>query len=164
MFRNSWGNSYIHFLVIIQQTFVLMKTSWRRLSFPSSEDVLKSSWSRPIYSANSYLFRRPLPDVLKTSSIRLQDVLPRHLRKVFKASSRRLVKTFFKTSLRHLQEDLRTSSRRLQNVLQRSLQDVLKMYHQIKPFLLTHFQNDFKMYSKRFWDVLQRRLSIKGFA
>ena len=33
-----------------QQTFVLMKTSWRRLSSSSSEDVLKTSWSRPICS------------------------------------------------------------------------------------------------------------------
>ena len=40
-----------------QQTFVLMKTSWRRLdqdeyvhlSLTSSEDVFKTSWSRPIY-------------------------------------------------------------------------------------------------------------------
>ena len=28
------------------QTFVLMKTSWRRISSPSSEDVLKTSWRR----------------------------------------------------------------------------------------------------------------------
>ena len=33
-----------------QQTFVLMKTSWRRLSSSSSEDVFKTSWSRRIYS------------------------------------------------------------------------------------------------------------------
>ena len=65
--------------VIAQQTFVLMKTSFvfvfrRRivhLSFTSSEDVLKTSWSRPIYSSWPYVFKmssRPLQDLFKTSS------------------------------------------------------------------------------------------------
>ena len=77
-----------------QQTFVLMKTSSRRLdqdeyvrlSFTSSEDVFKTSWSRPIYSSWPYVF--------KTSSRRLQDM-----------SSRRLQRNNFSSS--------KTSSRRL---------------------------------------------------
>ena len=52
----------------------------------SSEDNLKTSWSRPIYSSWSYVF--------KTSSRRFQHV--------FKTSSRRLAKT----SSRHLEDVL----------------------------------------------------------
>ena len=78
------------------ETFVLMKTSWRRLSSSSSEDVFKTSWSRPIYSSWLYVF--------KTSSRHLQDVLPRRLQDVFKTSSRRLAKT----SSRHLQDVFKT--------------------------------------------------------
>ena len=75
-----------------QQTFVLMKTSWRHLFTSPSKDVFKTSsrrlddeeyiliiirlqktsWSRPIYSSCPYIF--------KTSSTRLQDI--------FKTSSR----------------------------------------------------------------------------
>ena len=69
-----------------QQTFVLMKTSSRRLdqdeyvrlSLTSSEDVFKTSSKR-------------LQDLFKASSRRLQDVLKtssRCLRDVFKTSSR----------------------------------------------------------------------------
>ena len=50
-----------------QQTFVLMKTSWRRLSSLSSEDVFKTSWSRRIYLPELYVFRRRLQQVFKTS-------------------------------------------------------------------------------------------------
>ena len=80
-----------------QQTVVLMKTSFdfvfrRRLdqdeyvalSLTSSEDVFKTSWSRPLYSSWPYIF--------KTSSRCLQDVLSRSLQDKFKASSRRLAK------------------------------------------------------------------------
>ena len=65
-----------------QQTFVLMKTSSRRLnqdeyvrlSLTSSEDVFKTSWSRPIYSSWLYVFKTSCKNVFKTSSRRLQDV------------------------------------------------------------------------------------------
>ena len=67
-----------------------------RLSHTSSEDVFKTSWSRPIYSSCPYVF--------KTSSRHLQDVLPRRLQDVFKTSSRRLANT----SWRHLQDVLKT--------------------------------------------------------
>ena len=124
-------------LVATQQTFVLMKTSWRRLSSLSSEDVLiktnmfalalrlqKTSWSRPIYSSWPYVF--------KTFSRRLQDVLPRRLQDVFKTSSNvlpRRLQRVFKTSWRRLQNVFKTSSRCLQDVFKtywRRLQEVFK--------------------------------------
>ena len=124
----------------------VLKTSWRRLSFSSlsSEDVFNTA-SRGLHQ-DEYI--RPThmssEDVFKTSSRRPQEV--------------------FKASSRCLQDVLKTNSRCLQDPLQRSLQDVFKMYHQVKLFLLTHFQNDFEMYSKSLWDVLQRGLSLEGFA
>ena len=91
-----------------QQTFVLMKTSWRRLkdvfrfrlqktssrrlhedeyiliNHTSSEDVFKMFWSRPIHS--------PCPYVFKTSSKRLQDVSQIRLEDIFKTFWRRIIK------------------------------------------------------------------------
>ena len=132
---------------ITQQTFALMKTSWRRLWSLSSEDVFKTSstrldqdevfallirlqktsWSRSTYSSWSYVF--------KTFSRRLQDV--------------------FKTSSELLQDVLKTSSRHLQHVF--------KTYYQVKVFLVRHFQDIFETYLKRSWDVLLRWLSAGGF-
>ena len=90
-----------------QQTFVLMKTSWRRL-----EDV----------------FRLCLQ---KTSSRHLQDVLPRCLQDVFKTFPRRLTKTSWKrlqdVFQKHLQDIFKTSSRRFQGVFQTSLRRLTKM-------------------------------------
>ena len=51
---------------ITQQTFVLMKTSWRRLSSSSSEDVLKTSSRR--LDQDKYI------RLVHTSSRRLQDI------------------------------------------------------------------------------------------
>ena len=140
-----------------QQTFVLIKlsfiivfrrclqdifkTSWSRwyigLSHTSSEDILKVSWLRPIYLSWSC--------VLKTSSIFL-----------VKASWRGLVKT----SSRCFKDIFKTSSRCFAKMSSR----LLKMYHQVKLFLLTCLQDIFDMYSTRFWDVLQRPLSTERFA
>ena len=137
-----------------QQTFVFMKTSLKTnfvfVFRTRLQDVFTktnilalliplqmTSWSRPIYSSWSYVF--------KTYSRRIPDVLPRRLENIFKASSRRLAKT---------------SSGRLQDVLLRRF----KTYHQVKLFLLTRFQDAFETYSKRVWDVLQRWLFIEGFA
>ena len=119
-----------------QQTFVLMKTSWRRL-----EDDFRLRFQ-------------------KTSSRRLQEVLIKtnifvlviHLQDVFKTSCQDV----FKTSSRYLQDVFKTFSRHLQDVLQRCLQDAFKTYHQVILFLLTSFQDAFKTYSQRFWGVLQR--------
>ena len=87
-----------------------------------SEDVFKTSWSRPIYSSRSYIF--------KTSSRRFQDIFKTSSKHLTKTSSKRLAKTFS----RHLQDVL---PRRLQDVLQIYLQGVFKPYHQVKLFLLT---------------------------
>ena len=106
----------------------LQKTSSRRLdqdeyvrlSLTSSEDVFKTSWSRPIYSSWLYVFKtssRRFQDVFKTSSRRLaktssrhlQDVLLRRFQEVFKTSSRLLAKM---------------CSRRLSKMSSRPFQDV----------------------------------------
>ena len=105
-----------------QQTFVLMKTSWRRLSSSSSEDVFKTSCQD--------VFKTSCKNVFKTSSRRLQDILKtssRRLQDVFKTFSRR----FAKTSSRCL---AKTSSRHLHDVFQRCLQGVFKTHHQVKLF------------------------------
>ena len=118
-----------------QQTFVLMKTSSRRLdqdeyvrlSLTPSEDVLKTSWRRlgqGQYIRLGYTSSRPLRDVFKTSSRRLQDVLQKRLQDIFK--------TFWKTSSGHLQ-------------------DVFKTYHQVKLFLLTRLWEAFNTFLRRFF-------------
>ena len=74
-------------VLITQQTFVLMKTSWRRLSYSSSEDVLiktnmfalalrlqKTSWSRPIYLPWPYVFKTSSGLPSKISSRRFQGI------------------------------------------------------------------------------------------
>ena len=77
----------------------------------SSEDNLKTSWSRPIYSSWSYVF--------KTSSRRFQDIFKTSSRRLAKTSSRRLAKT----SSRHLQD---VFLRRFQDVVQKRLPDIFK--------------------------------------
>ena len=157
-------------ILISRKTFVLMKTSWRRLSSSSSEDVLKTSWrrldqdeyvrlsltssedvfktswSRPIYSSWPYVFKtssRRLQDVFKTSSRRLgQD---QYIRLGYTSSGR--LQDVFKTSSRCL---AKTSSRHLQDVLQRYLQDVFKTYHQVKLFLLARLWEAFNTFLRRF--------------
>ena len=82
---------------------VLMKTSSRRLdegeyiliNHTSSEDVFKTSWSRPVYL--------PCPYVFKTSSRRFQDVFKTSTKRLANRSSRRLANTFW----RHLQDVLK---------------------------------------------------------
>ena len=109
-----------------RQTFILMKTSWRRL-----EGV----------------FRLRLQ---KTSSRRLDEdeyILINHTSSedVFKTSSRRLGQDQYirlgYTSSRRLQDVFKTSSRHLQ--------DVLKTYHQVKLFLLTSLWEVFNMFVRR---------------
>ena len=99
-----------------QQTFVLMKTSfvfvfrrrldqdeYVRLSLTSSEDVFKTSWSRPVYSSWPYVFKTSSRRFAKTSSRRLAKRSSRHLQDVFKTFSRR-PQNVFKTSSRRLQD------------------------------------------------------------
>ena len=79
-----------------------------RLSLTSSEDVFKTSWSRPIYLSWPYVFKpssrrlaktssRHLQDVFKTFWRRLQDVLQSYLQDVFKIYHQ--VKLFLLTRL-----------------------------------------------------------------
>ena len=86
---------------VSQQTFVLIKTSWRRLSSSSSEDVFMTS-SISLDEDQIIVLVRRLP---KTSSRHLQDV--------------------FKTFSRHLQDIFKTYSRRFEDVWPRRLQEVL---------------------------------------
>ena len=86
-----------------------------RLSHTSSEDVFKTSWSRPIYSSWLYVF--------KTSSRRFQDVFKTSSRRLAKMSSRRF-QDVFKTSSRRLQDIFKTSSRPLAKIFSRCFQDV----------------------------------------
>ena len=94
----------------------LQKTSSRQLdedediviNHTSSEDVFKTSWSRPIYSSCPYIF--------KTSSRSFQDD--------FKTSSRRLAIG----SSRRFQDVFKTSSKCLQDVSQIRLEDIFKTF------------------------------------
>ena len=69
------------------------------LSHTSSEDVFKTSWSRPLYSSWPYVFKtswsRPInsswPYVFKTFSRRLQNVFKLSSRPLAKTSSKRIL-------------------------------------------------------------------------
>ena len=91
-----------------------MKTSWRRLSFSSSKDVLMKT--------NIFLlitvFRRRLG---QDQYIRLVHTSIRCFQDVFKTSCQNVFKTFS----RRLQDVFETSSRSLANTSWRHLQDVL---------------------------------------
>ena len=104
-------------VLLTQQTFVLMKTSWRRLEDVFRLRLQKTSsrrFGQDQYIRLGYMTSRRLQDVFKTFSRRLQDVLPRCLQDIFKTSSKRLAKT----SSRHLQGRLaKISSRRFEDVL-----------------------------------------------
>ena len=101
-----------------------MKTSWRRL-----KDVFRLHQDK--FVRLSLTFSQDV--LVKTNifvlAIRLQDV--------------------FKTSSRRLQDVLKTFSRHLQVVLQRYLQEVFKMYHQVKLFVLTRLWEAFNMFLRR---------------
>ena len=93
------------------------------------EDVFKTSWSRPIYSSWSYVFKTSLrrfqdvfktsfPDILKTSSKRLQDALKKYLQDVFKTYHQ--LKLFSLTSLRNFASQTYCTNGYLQEDLPRS--------------------------------------------
>ena len=102
----------------------------------------------------------------KTSSRRLQDVLIKMniftlVIRLQKASSRRLGQERYirlgHTSSRRFQ----TSSGCLQDDLQRCLQDVFKMYHQVKSFLLTRLRDIFNTFLRRTAQtVIYRRICL----
>ena len=138
----SGSNSRLKFKQLQLQTFVLTKTSFVFVFRRRLQDVFKTSWSRRIYSPDSYFFRRRLQDVFKTldqdqyirlghtSSRRYQDVLRKRLQDILKTSSRHF-QDIFKTSrhlqdilLRRFQDVFKTSSRRLAKMSSRPVQDV----------------------------------------
>ena len=117
-----------------QQTFVLMKTSWRRLEGVFRLRLQKTSSRRLDQDEYIRLSHTSSEDVFKTSSRRLgQD---QYIRLGY-------------TSSRRLQDVFKTSSRRLAKTSSRHLQDVLKTYHQVKLFLLTSLWEVFTMFVRR---------------
>ena len=132
-------------MLITQQTFVLIKTSWRHLEDVFRLRLQKTSSRRLDQDEYVRLSLTSSEDVFKTSSRRLgQD---QYIRLGY-TSSRRL-QDVFKTSSRHLQDVFKTSSRRLANTSWRHLQDVLKKYHQVKLFLLTSLCEVFNKFVRR---------------
>ena len=114
---------------MVLQAFVLMKTSFIFIFRRPLEDALiktniftlviplqKTSWSRPIYSCRSYVF--------KTSLRRFQDVFKMFCQDVLKTYSRRL-RDIFKTSR---QDVFKMPSNRLQNVFKTSCKDIFEMF------------------------------------
>ena len=124
-------------MVASQQTFVLMKTSWRRLQDVLIKMNMFDLALRLQKTSSRRLGRDQYIRLGYTSSRRLAKTSSRHLRDVFKTFWRRLQKVF------------KTSSRRLQDVLQRYLQDVFKTYHQVKLFLLTRLWEAFNTFLRR---------------
>ena len=130
------------FFSIFHQTYILMKTSWRRL-----EDVFRLRLQK------TYSRRLDQDEYIRLSHTSSEDVLVKtniffltmRLQSVFKTSSRGL-QDVFKTSCKNV---FKTSSRRLQDVLQRYLQDVFKTYHQVKLFLLTRLWEAFNTFLRR---------------
>ena len=99
----------------------VLKTSWRRLSSLSSEDVfIKTNMFALALRLQKTSSRRLGQD----QYIRLGYTSSRRLQDVFKTSSRRLAKT----SSRHLQDVFKTSSKRLQDVSQIRLEDIFKTF------------------------------------
>ena len=98
------------------------------------EDVLKTS----------FVFRRRLD---QDEYICLSNMSSRYLQDV---QSRPIYSTWsyvFKTSCKNVFiKVLKRSSRHLHDVLQRYIQDVFKMYHQVKPFLLTRLRDIFNTF------------------
>ena len=131
-----------------QQTFVLIKTSSRRLDQDEYVRLSLTSSRRlqdVLVKTNRFVLAIRLQDVFKRFSRRFQDVLPRHLQDIFKTSSK------------HLQDVFKTPSRRLQDIFKTSLRRIIK--------LNCSCEHVFEKHSTRFRDVLfQRRLSTEEYA
>ena len=153
-------------VLITQQTFVLMKTYWRRLEDVFRLRLQKTSWRRLLSSSWEDVLKTSCKNVFKTSSTRLQDVLKtssRHIQDVFKMYYQ--VKVFLVTQFRDIFE---TYSKRFWDVLLRRLSTgglprshfqeiyghcakfprVIKIYQ----VLIFHFTTHFSSYT------LQRRI------
>ena len=135
-----------------------------QFSHTSSKDVFKTSCSRPIYSSWSYVFKtssRRLQDILprrlQTFPRRLQDVLQKHFQDICKTFSRRS-EDVFKTSSRCL---AKLPARHLQEVLQWCFQEVFKTYHLAKLFLLICIRDVFNTFLRRTAKtVIYRRICL----
>ena len=95
-------------------------------------------------------WRRLLKMIIFASVIRLHKTSSRSLGqdqciRLGHTTSRRL-QDIFKTSSR---PPAKSSSRHLQDVLQRYLPNILKTYHQVKPFLLTSLRDVFNTFLRR---------------
>ena len=121
------------------QTFVLMKTSWRRLEDVFRLRLQRTSWRRLDQDEHIRLSHTLSEDIFKKSSRRLgQDQCIR----LGHTSSRRL-QDIFKTSCQ-------TSSIRLQEVLQKCLQDIFKTSsRRFEDVLKTSCKDLFKTFLKR---------------
>ena len=143
------------FMINTQQTFVFMKTSWKRL-----EEVfrlrLQQTFSRGLQdvliktkifilltrlqkTSSRCFYQDQYIPLGHTSSRRLQDVLQKRLQGIFKTSSR------------HFWDVFKTSSRHLQDVLLRRFQDVFKTSSRIlcKSVFKTSCKDVFKTCSRR---------------
>ena len=112
--KTSWRFLEDLFPLCLQKVFKI--SSWRIdqdeyicLSHTFLEDVFKKSWSRPIHSSWSYVFKtssrrlaKHLQDFFKTFWTRLQDILQKPLQDIFKMTSRRF-EDIYNTSSKHLQ-------------------------------------------------------------
>ena len=140
VFKTNTLVSILFTLATTHQTFVLMKTSWRRLEDVFRLRLQKTSSRRlqdVLIKTNIFVlairlqgvfktFSRRLQDVFKTFSRRPQDIFKifwRRLQDVFKTSSRPL-EGVFKTSSRRLQDVFNTSSRRPAKISSRRFQGV----------------------------------------
>ena len=133
-------------LITVQQTFVWMKTSWRRLEDVFRLRLQKTSWRRlqdVLIKTNMFALDLPLQ---KTFSRRLQDVLVKT--NIFVLAIR--LQDVFKTFSRRLQDVFKTFSRRLQDVLQKRLQDIFKTSSR-------RFEDVFKTSSRRLAKISSRR-------
>ena len=102
-----------------QQTFVLLKTSWRRPLSSSSEYVFKMSLRRFDQDKYIRLSQKYWEEVFKTSSRRLDQ--NQYIR--LDHTSSRSLQDIFKTSY---QDVFKMSLKCLQDVLQKRLQDIFK--------------------------------------
>ena len=116
-----------------QQTFVLMKTSWRRL-----EDAFRLRFRGSLnQDEHIHLKHTSSEDVLIKTNIfvlviRLQDVFKTFSRCLAKTSSK-LLQDVFKTSSRRFQDVFKMSSRLLAKASTRCLWDVFKRFLRRSP-------------------------------
>ena len=127
------------------------------LTHASSEDVLKTSSSRPDkdqYIRLGHMSSRHFQDVFKTSSKNVFKISSRRLQDVFETSSRCLAIT----SSRGPQNVLKTSCKNVFKISSRRLQTVYPVdisWKCVEDIFARHFQDIFIRSSRRFEDVFK---------